>query len=152
MQNKKCFLWKEEFELIPDTGLGKPQLYLHLMLCWMLCCPGATKNRAGPGGKICCVLSKRGRSTILREDMFWAPDSLLDFWVLVICMASPFFHPVSTSEDTSKWRQWINSIIYQSGGVLKAKVLVSKSCLSFVTLWTIACQAPLSMGFSRRQY
>ena len=28
--------------------------------------------------------------------------------------------------------------------------LVTKSCPTFVTLWTIACQAPLSMGFSRQ--
>ena len=27
--------------------------------------------------------------------------------------------------------------------------LVTKSCLTLATLWTVACQAPLSMGFSR---
>ena len=26
------------------------------------------------------------------------------------------------------------------------------SCVNSVTLWTVACQAPLSMGFSRREY
>ena len=30
------------------------------------------------------------------------------------------------------------------------KVLVPQSCL--VTAWTIACQAPLSTGFSRQEY
>ena len=30
--------------------------------------------------------------------------------------------------------------------------LVSKSCLNFVTPWTVACQVPLSMGFSRQEY
>ena len=30
--------------------------------------------------------------------------------------------------------------------------LVIKSCPTLVTLWTIACQAPLSMGFSRQEY
>ena len=33
--------------------------------------------------------------------------------------------------------------------------LVAKSCLSYPTLvtpWTVACQAPLSMGFSRQEY
>ena len=29
--------------------------------------------------------------------------------------------------------------------------LVTKSCLTLVTPWTIACQAPLSMGFSRQE-
>ena len=28
--------------------------------------------------------------------------------------------------------------------------LVSKSCPTVVTLWTVACQAPLTMGFSRQ--
>ena len=27
-----------------------------------------------------------------------------------------------------------------------------QSCLSLVTLGTVACQAPLSMGFSRQEY
>ena len=30
--------------------------------------------------------------------------------------------------------------------------LVAKSCLTLVTLWTIACQAPLFMEFSRQEY
>ena len=29
--------------------------------------------------------------------------------------------------------------------------LVAKSCLTLVTLWIVACQAPLSMGFSRQE-
>ena len=30
--------------------------------------------------------------------------------------------------------------------------LVAKLCLTLVTSWTVVYQAPLSMGFSRRQY
>ena len=30
--------------------------------------------------------------------------------------------------------------------------LVAKSCLTLGTPWTVACQAPLSMGFSRQEY
>ena len=30
--------------------------------------------------------------------------------------------------------------------------LVTKSCLTLVTPWTVACQAPLSMGFPRQEY
>ena len=30
--------------------------------------------------------------------------------------------------------------------------LVTKSCLTFTTLWTIACQAPLSTGFLEQEY
>ena len=38
-------------------------------------------------------------------------------------------------------------VIYMSGGGL-----VSKSCLTLATPWTIACQAPLSVGVSRQEY
>ena len=34
----------------------------------------------------------------------------------------------------------------------KASVLVCSSCLTLVTPWTVARQAPLSMGFSRQEY
>ena len=30
--------------------------------------------------------------------------------------------------------------------------LVTHSCLTFVTSWTVACQTPLSMGFSRQEH
>ena len=30
--------------------------------------------------------------------------------------------------------------------------LITKSCLTLVTPWTVACPAPLSMGFSRQEY
>ena len=30
--------------------------------------------------------------------------------------------------------------------------LVTKSCPTFATPWTVACQAPLSVGFSRQEY
>ena len=39
---------------------------------------------------------------------------------------------------------------YDEHGAVHAKSL---SCVQlFATLWTVACQAPLSMGFSRREY
>ena len=31
-------------------------------------------------------------------------------------------------------------------------VLVAKFCPTLVTMWTAACQAPLSMGFLKREY
>ena len=34
----------------------------------------------------------------------------------------------------------------------KVKVLVTQSCPTLVTPWTVACQAPLSMDFSRQEY
>ena len=32
------------------------------------------------------------------------------------------------------------------------KVIVTQSCLTLCDPWTVACQAPLSMGFSRQEY
>ena len=35
---------------------------------------------------------------------------------------------------------------------LKTHVVVQSSCPTLATPWTVACQAPLSMGFSRQEY
>ena len=40
------------------------------------------------------------------------------------------------------------TILFLSGVV----VLVAKSCPILLTLWTVAHQAPLSVGFSRQEY
>ena len=37
-------------------------------------------------------------------------------------------------------------ILFGGGG------LVSKSCPTLATPWTVTCQAPLSMGFPRQEY
>ena len=34
----------------------------------------------------------------------------------------------------------------------KNRGLVAKLCLTLATPWTVACQAPLSVGFSRQEY
>ena len=40
----------------------------------------------------------------------------------------------------------------ESWTIQKAGNLVAKLCLTFATPWTLACQAPLSVGFSRQEY
>ena len=43
----------------------------------------------------------------------------------------------------------------ETGGgrqLLSGGGLAAKSCQTLVTPWTVACQAPLSMGFSRQEY
>ena len=42
------------------------------------------------------------------------------------------------------------SVFYSFMQVLFGGDLVAKSCLTLVTPWTVACQAPLSMGVPRR--
>ena len=39
-----------------------------------------------------------------------------------------------------------DNLVLASGG------LVAKSCLTLATPWVVACQAPLSIGFSRQEY
>ena len=47
----------------------------------------------------------------------------------------------------SMWQPgWEGSLGENGGG------LFAKSCLTLVTPWTVACQAPLSTGFSRQEY
>ena len=43
-------------------------------------------------------------------------------------------------------RRWGDAAGLGGGG------LVTKSCPNFATPWTVACQAPLSMGFSRPEF
>ena len=38
------------------------------------------------------------------------------------------------------------------GTLLSLCGLVIKSCLILATPWTVACQVPLSMGFSKKEY
>ena len=40
-----------------------------------------------------------------------------------------------------------SQVTWHSGGGL-----LTKSCLTLMTPWTVACQATLSMGFSRQEY
>ena len=39
--------------------------------------------------------------------------------------------------------------IWSNGG---GGSVVTKSCLTLVTPWTVTCQAPFSVGFSRQEY
>ena len=66
------------------------------------------------------------------------------YWTLVFCsscMAGRFL----TTEPSGK--PLISCMVVVVGGNS-----VATSCLTLVTPWTIACQDPLSMGFSRQEY
>ena len=54
-------------------------------------------------------------------------------------------HPLSSTSSTFNLSQ--HQVISGDGGGL-----VAKSCRTLATPWTVACQAPLSMGFSRQEY
>ena len=50
--------------------------------------------------------------------------------------------------------EWINSMVYPYYGLLKKRESVKPltPLQLFVTPWTVDCQVPLSMGFSRQGY
>ena len=79
---------------------------------------------------------------------------------LMVIVSASWFHsipvcsllPLSLSHTHTYISNYIllpfrdNPQIHGGGG------LVTKSCLTLATPWTIACQTPLSMKFSRREY
>ena len=63
-----------------------------------------------------------------------------------------FFNEINKNKAKKKVRLpiEIHTSVHMTGKLLHAKSL--QSCLTLVTPWTVACQAPLSMGFSRQEY
>ena len=60
------------------------------------------------------------------------------------------FHHVATNGIISSFLRWtIFHYIYIHSS---SSILVSKSCPTLATPWSVAYQAPLSMGFSRQEY
>ena len=65
-------------------------------------------------------------------------------------MSLSLSHPSHRSLErkvTLNWRYAFQCISLYFGGDL-----VTKSCPTLATPWTVACQVPLSMGFSRQEY
>ena len=59
------------------------------------------------------------------------------------------------SSDQREYKIWFGTNQVSWCGILNAVVgggLVAKTCPTLVTPWTVAHQAPLSMGFSRQEY
>ena len=57
-----------------------------------------------------------------------------------VCLSHTFFFSVVGT---------LSHYLYISGG---GGGLVAKLCMTLAIPWTIACQAPLSLGFSRQEY
>ena len=72
------------------------------------------------------------------------------YWMQIISHFKEEELKVSLSRKKGERFFWffvLVSFILTCGGGL-----VTKSCLTLVTPWTVACQAPLSMGFPRQTY
>ena len=59
---------------------------------------------------------------------------------------APLSLPANPTNFTCKRRKLGMKTQQEFGG------LVAKLCPTLVTSWTVACQAPLSMGFSKQEY
>ena len=49
-------------------------------------------------------------------------------------------------------QQWLHLVQYSTCGIHDDDVFVTQSCPTLRTPWTVACQAPLSVEFSRPEY
>ena len=53
---------------------------------------------------------------------------------------------IQHNSNNYKWNRWFALVKHTLWVLVTSRVWIS------VTLWTVACQAPLSMGFSRQEY
>ena len=63
----------------------------------------------------------------------------------------PRIKPMSPASEAQSLNHWFTrevAPVYYSS----SSSLVAKLCSILATPWTVACQAPLSMGFSRQEY
>ena len=62
----------------------------------------------------------------------------------------PKWHEGKFSRDVQERSILILERVYKRKG--RVRMLIAQSCLTFVTPWTVARQAPLSMGYPRQEY
>ena len=69
-------------------------------------------------------------------------------WVFP-CLRQPRLREVSLTQDYTKRK--VVKLAIEHNLTEYHRGLVVKSCPTLATAWTVACQAPLSMGFSRQE-
>ena len=70
-------------------------------------------------------------------------------WVFP-CLRQPRLREVSLTQDYTKRK--VVKLAIEHNLTEYHRGLVVKSCPTLATAWTVACQAPLSMEFSRKEY
>ena len=88
-----------------------------------------------------CLLPRcEGQVCVCAYVCFWVNSSCLLLWM-------------STSALAREWKIMAEVFIIVKKFVSQSisLSLVVKSCPTLSTLWTVACQAPLSLGFSRQE-
>ena len=88
-------------------------------------------------------------------EIIWIASSISKRDIMLKKSAADFLKQITSkgllystgNSAQSMWQPgWEGSLGENGGG------LFAKSCLTLVTPWTVACQAPLSTGFSRQEY
>ena len=148
-----CFLLPQS-DSLPLSHQGSPRCN---WCCWsltnLLWClykgsivkgwPGVIWPELNPGSSTC-----------------WLYTSVISLWNMMLEYLCSFFRLESAMYETFYFKyvlwlyeitMWLWPLVYQCGGGGGGD-LVAKSCPTLVTPWTVACQVPLSMGFSRQEY
>ena len=88
-------------------------------------------------------------------EIIWIASSISKRDIMLKKSAADFLKQITSkgllystgNSAQSMWQPgWEGSLGENGGGFF------AKSCLTLVTPWTVACQAPLSTGFSRQEY
>ena len=125
--------------------------------------------RCGPSFHSSCVIIQLSSAIYQRDSLFSIEYSWLPCQILVDCICLSVFMalksvPWSICLVFCQYHTVLMTIVLQyslkSGSVMPSACFYIPSCVLspfshvqfFTTVWTIACQAPLSMGFSRQEY
>ena len=97
----------------------------------------------------CIIIKKVPQSCRVSRDSCLV---ILNHFLWFYCNPEPLYFSQILFQTIRHWPKvsflliFFRCLAYSSGD------LVAKSCLTLATPWTVGCQAPLPMGFSRQEY
>ena len=92
------------------------------------------------------------RHALFRTTFFSGPLEFNQFECLANCTALGRVEWKNILKCASAFLVNTNSFLKKKKKKTRNKKHSTKFCLTLATTWTVACQAPLSMGFSRQEY
>ena len=124
------------FVLLCYWVLSVLYIFRRLVLCWIC------SLQIFP--QFIAYLSSSSTWTFTEENLLTLMKSNLSYFSFMDCVLVPDLRTLPKLRCQNLFFLFFLNVL--CGG------LVAKSCLTFATPWTVACQAPLSMGFSRQEY
>ena len=110
----------------------------------------AVVARVGSPGFLTTLLSLQFLLGTKLLDYYGNPPCLPRACAEFLCHSDKLYTSLTSKFTTRKTAQHIGFTHLEFYGV--GGGLVAKSCPTLRILWTVVCQAPLSMGFSRQEY